>query len=58
VALVTPHRWQPAAGAELAISYGDKSNEELLFHYGELRLLREIAYSRRPMKAPVHLAWK
>lgn len=35
MALVAPHSWQPAVGAELAISYGDKSNEELLFHYGE-----------------------
>lgn len=31
---MAPRRWQPEPGAELAISYGDKSNEELLFHYG------------------------
>lgn len=34
VVLVAPRRWQPAPGTELAITYGDKSNEELLFHYG------------------------
>jgi hypothetical protein len=43
VALVAPRRWQPAGGAELAISYGDKSNEELLFHYGAALLVSQHA---------------
>ena len=45
VALVAPRRWQPAAGAELAISYGDKSNEELLFHYGAVPVYHSLAAS-------------
>ena len=35
VDLVAPARFLPAPGQELSISYGDKSNEELLFLYGE-----------------------
>ena len=43
---MAPRRWQLAGGAELAISYGDKSNEELLFHYGAALLLSQHAASR------------
>jgi len=32
--LVSESRRAPAAGEEITISYGEKSNEELLFHYG------------------------
>lgn len=40
---MAPRRWQPAGGAELAISYGDKSNEELLFHYGAALMFQHEA---------------
>ena len=39
VSLVAPARYLPAPGAELTISYGEKSNEELLFMYGAPLLL-------------------
>lgn len=45
VVLVAPRRWQPAAGAELAITYGDKSNEELLFHYGGFLLSKIVTWT-------------
>ena len=36
VSLVTPWRALPAAGQQVFIDYGDKSNEQLLLLYGAL----------------------